>query len=233
MQWYKDLFDWDAACHRIAIDDSTNCSRLALYPHAASRIAEYAPNAKIIYSMRHPVARMESHYTYDVAKGWVDNGSKIPTGKYGDLLDTSMYAKQLQPYRDSFGEENILLLRFEELVSKPATTLQLVCRFLGIDPSFTFRSLDKAHSSNAGRRPGELGYYVYRFRQYMPFWTYFTARLPPKYANAVRSLFTRKNVTNPTFSPDRQEVILAELRNDLRRLRSDFGFDVSPWGIKI
>lgn len=233
MQWYKDLFKWDAACHRIAIDDSTNCSSLALYPHAAGRIAEYAPNAKIIYSMRHPVARMESHYTYDVAKGWADNGSKIPTGKYGDLLDTSMYAKQLQPYRDSFVQENILLLRFEELVSKPAMTLQRVCRFLGIDPSFTFRSLDKAHSSNAGRRPGELGYYVYRFRNYMPFWTYFTARLPPKCANVVRSMFSRKNVTNPTFSPERQEAILAELRNDLRRLRSDFGFDVSPWGIDI
>lgn len=233
MQWYKDLFDWDAACHRIAIDDSTNCSKLALHPHAAGRIAEYAPAAKIIYSMRHPVARMESHYTHDLAKGWRDDGSTIPTGKYGDLLETSMYARQLQPYRDSFPEENILPLRFEELVSEPATTLQRVCRFLEIDPSFTFRSLDKAHSSNAGRRPGELGYYVYRFRQYMPFWTYFTAHLPPKYANAVRRMFRRKNVTNATFSPDRYEAILAELRNDLCRLRSDFGFDVSPWGIEI
>ena len=197
----------------------------------ADRIAEYAPNAKIIYSMRHPVARMESHYTQELAKGWRDDGSKIPTGKYGDLLETSMYAKQLQPYRDSFPEENILLLRFEEMISEPAATLQRVCLFLGIDPSYTFQSLDKAHSSNAGRRPGELGYYIYRFRQYVPFWTQVTARLPARYANAVRRLFQRKGVRNSTFSHARQQAILAELQDDLRRLHNDFAFDVEPWGI--
>lgn len=233
MQWYRDLFDWDAARHRIAIDDTTDCSKLRLYPDAADRIAEYAPNAKIIYSMRHPVARMESHYTQDLAKGWRDDGSKIPTGKYGDLLETSMYAKQLQPYRDSFPEENILLLRFEEMISEPAATLQRVCRFLGLDSSFTFRSLDKAHSSNAGRRPGELGYYIYRYRRYVPFWIQITARLPARYANAVRRLFERKHVRNSTFSHARHQAILAELRDDLRRLHNDFAFDVEPWGIDL
>lgn len=231
MQWYDDLFDWDGACHRIAIDDSTNCSKLALYPHAADRIAEYAPNAKIIYSMRHPVARMESHYTQELAKGWRDDGSKIPTGKYGDLLETSMYAKQLQPYRDSFPEENILLLRFEEMIREPSTTLQRVCSFLGIDSSFTFRSLNKAHSSNAGRRPGDLGYFIYRFRHHVPFWAPITARLPARYANAVRRLFQRKGVRNSTFSHARYQAVLAELQDDLRTLHNDFAFDVEPWGI--
>ena len=103
---------------------------------------------------------MESHYPHGLAKGWRDDGSTIPTGKFGDLLETSVYGRQLQPYRDSFPEENILLLRFEEMISEPAATLQRVCLFLGIDPSYTFQSIDKAHSSNAGRRTGELGYYV-------------------------------------------------------------------------
>src|SRR5262245_53029682 len=61
MSWYESLFAHGRT--RPAIGDaSTSYARSGIFPNTVHRIVEHAPNARIIYSVRHPIDRIESAY---------------------------------------------------------------------------------------------------------------------------------------------------------------------------
>ena len=130
---YREMWDWNPEQHKVALEKTTNYSKVTIFPMAASRMAEVAPNAKIMYIMRHPFERMESQYTLGRATGWRESKRSLRQGVHQDLIECSRYAKQLDAYFRLFPRENMLLLRFEELRDSPAVLLDRVCGFLAID----------------------------------------------------------------------------------------------------
>ena len=70
LDWYRSLWESDSARHRVALEASTNYSKAAIFPRTAERLRTTAPNARLIYLMRDPIARLEFHYTLGRAKGW-------------------------------------------------------------------------------------------------------------------------------------------------------------------
>ena len=229
LRWYEGLWDWDARVHRVALEKSTNYSKLDVFPQTVERLHSVAPHVKLIYQMRNPLERIESHYTLELAKGWRHDPESLPIGRDRDVIETSLYAKQLAPYFERFPRENILLLRFEEFVTEPRAVLARVCRFLEVDERFEFHGAEQAHSSNAGRRPGEIGGLIYRHRWRIPFWNAIHRRLPPEAIARIRGLLSRSASSNVRLSERQRQLALAEISEDLRRLESEFGFDLSPW----
>jgi hypothetical protein len=59
--WYMSLFSGYNGEEAI-IDASTSYSRTSAFPNTISRIIKHVPEAKILYSVRHPLDRMESAY---------------------------------------------------------------------------------------------------------------------------------------------------------------------------
>jgi hypothetical protein len=59
--WYMSLFSGYNG-ERAVIDASTSYSRANAFPNTISRIIKHVPDAKILYSVRHPLDRMESAY---------------------------------------------------------------------------------------------------------------------------------------------------------------------------
>ncbi len=59
--WYMSLFSGSNG-ERAIIDASTSYSRTNAFPNTISRIIKHVPDAKILYSVRHPLDRMESAY---------------------------------------------------------------------------------------------------------------------------------------------------------------------------
>ncbi len=100
----------------------------------AGRIRDLVPDARLIVSVRNPVHRAYSQY-----KHWVQETAY--RGSFEDFLrehpgavERGRYLSLLRPYLDQFPREQILVIVFEDLVSRPADTIGAVYRFIGVDP---------------------------------------------------------------------------------------------------
>ena len=77
----------------------------------AKRIAEYNPDAKILISLREPVARAYSHYLFLQNKGTVSKESYeeyVSRDPY--VLNVSRYADNLKKYLKHFPEGQVLVV---------------------------------------------------------------------------------------------------------------------------
>ncbi len=232
LDWYRSLWESDSARHRVALEASTNYSKVAIFPRTAERLRTTAPNAHLIYLMRDPIGRLESHYTLGRAKGWRDSKQSLNRGVHADLIECSRYAKQIDQFRDYLDAGRMLLVLFEDLKDAPAATLDHVCRFCGIDDSYDYCGLDLAHNTNSGRRPGELGQILYRARRWLPFWHSLSRHISPTERDRIRRIFNRQHSHNVRLPDPQRRFVLGELESDLKRLRDEYGVDTSSWNLE-
>ncbi len=123
-------------------------------PHAAERMAEVIPQARLIALLRNPVDRAYSHYFMQRRHGQEtgsfeeaveaeiarladgekepsehERGSGVSQGS-SDLLARGIYVDQLLRWSRFFDDEQMLVLKSEDLFERPAHTLRVVLDFL-------------------------------------------------------------------------------------------------------
>lgn len=121
-------------------------------PETATRIKQYNANAKIVVILRDPIKRAYSHYKMDLALGRTNRS-------FGDLLkkEVELYKKDMLPwnsylgmsfyknsvksYKDNF--EEVLVLRFERLMTDEKHELKKLIEFLEISELADFSMLHK------------------------------------------------------------------------------------------
>lgn len=117
-------------------DISTEYSKSPEYPNVADHARRVlGKNAKVIYMVREPVARLLSHHQHMLnARGSERMGEDINAeiDRRSELINYSRYAMQLTPWMESFGRENIHVIVFEEYVRERARVTDAVCDFLGV-----------------------------------------------------------------------------------------------------
>ena len=130
------LTQFDHCTDEIAIGDaSTSYSRIRYYPKVIERIVDFSPDAKIIFVVRHPLERIESAYAERIVKPGTRHHGTLNTSvrQIPMMVDSSRYWEVFDAYRQSFPEENILVVWFEELTQNQEKVFPELCRFLGID----------------------------------------------------------------------------------------------------
>ncbi|MCC7087153.1 MAG: sulfotransferase [Pirellulales bacterium] len=211
-QNYLKLFE--NAGHATIIGESSTLYTKA--PHingVPGRIAQFNPEARLIYVMRDPVERTISHYWHHVNHNdeWREPLAAIRDSSL--YRDVSNYAMQLDPYVRLFGIDRIFVLTFEELTAAPARTLAKVFHWLGVDDQFTPRNLNE----RANVTPEQID--QVRFRgwlkrlRFSPFWNRVGPWVPKQLRMAARSYSTRK--------VDRKVEQMNEVRSYLRPLQAD------------
>ncbi len=130
--WYENQFD-KTARWRAEVDP--NYAKRDIFKQVPERIAACAPNAKIIYILRDPVTRAVSHFQHSQLMGQsVPDSRDLFTSQSGQhILATSRYYWQIEPWRQHFGDDNILLLDFHQVTQDLTATIQTLNRFLGIE----------------------------------------------------------------------------------------------------
>lgn len=130
LDWYRGLF---AAANQedICGESSTHYTKLPDLPDALPRLAEYLPDAKYIYVMRHPVDRLVSHYVHGWTERTIGGAIDEAAAKYPALIDYGRYAMQITPYLERFGKDRVLPVFFDRLLAEPEAELARVCHFLG------------------------------------------------------------------------------------------------------
>jgi hypothetical protein len=128
---------------------------------AMPRIWAYNPGMRLILCLRHPVERAYSHWAMETGRHWdtLSFADAIATEtercrqalphqhRVFSYLSRGFYSEQLRRLWQCFPKEQTLILRQEQLLADPASTLSQVHRFLGVEPLPPRQAL----SANSGR----------------------------------------------------------------------------------
>ena len=147
-EWYLSHFE-EANINDLIGESSTHYTKLPTYPHTIERLQKYLPDAKFIYVMRHPINRLVSQYIHEWSQRVISVGINESIDPHPELLEYSLYTKQLQPYFDTFGQERVLPIFFERMLTTPQTELERICRFIGYkDQPQCYQELNASNVSN-------------------------------------------------------------------------------------
>ncbi len=229
MGWYRDLWQWDGDVHRIALEASTNYTKMPGFPNAAARIATIAEaRFRFIYIMRDPVKRIESHRIHRMDTHWREF-ERDPGGFSEHEINTSRYAMQLEPYFAHFPAERIFLTSLEELKEDPERVLRDIFRFLGVDPEFrpvTATALNtRSHRADAP---------LLRRARALPLVRRLGFLVPPALRGAIRSRLKGAYHDRLLISDEERGDVLEALRPDLLELKARYDIDpAEKWGISV
>ncbi len=117
-------------------EGSTGYTKRPASEGVAERIHAFNPDARLVYVMRDPFARLVSHYRHMTQKGWEKESLPQAIRRPSNYLPFSHYAYQLRPYLQLFGPPSIYLDTFESFVASPVSFCARLFEWLGIDASF-------------------------------------------------------------------------------------------------
>jgi len=222
---YYGLWEFDHAKHKVALEASTSYTKAPLFTSPAERIQQSGINIKIIYIMRHPVERICSQIKISNRFGWevFDKEGNINN----NTISVSKYYHQILEYYKRFPIEDILLLSFEKFTQNPNEVLDEVCRFLDIDTSFKFKLIDGSlHKSTIYLYRDDyvtrVMFGVHSHEEYLAFLknNKFKAKILIRYLKMTGKL-----------SRSQKRRIYNKIKDDIEKLKTELGFDVSEWGL--
>ena len=221
LDWYLGLFD-GLAPGRVALEASTE---YAAHPHrgdAAREISVAWPGeARFVYLVRDPVARVQSQVRHDLARG---RPGLDKTGLTALQVDLSRYAHQLDRYRQAFPDNFPLVLSIDQLNRSPETVLPLVCRHLGIEPEVAFEGVDVRH--NVGGRVSPLSPIWNAARRTPVLGPGLERALPPALRARIRQrIVWRGRRGRAHLTPEEKRTLLQAVDGDLVRLAREYGID--------
>ncbi|HEX3420978.1 MAG TPA: sulfotransferase domain-containing protein [Candidatus Udaeobacter sp.] len=113
------------------------CPSYLYSEEAATRIAAYRPDMKLLVCLRPPVEMIYSWYWYGrnaVVTSLPKSFAEMMENPF--LRDLGCFARHLKPYLDRFSPQNILVVQFGAIQSDPDRVRQGVYEFLGVAADF-------------------------------------------------------------------------------------------------
>jgi hypothetical protein len=223
IDWYLSHFR-EAGRAKAIGEASPNYTRYPFYPHVPSRIACILPDVKLIYVLRHPIARIRSHYLHDLARGREKQPIAAAVLDDERYITASQYAAQIEEYLRFFDFNRLLILKSEELYERRRETVNRILHFLKVDEIDVPLHLDfEVHRTQEKFVPNR----VLSIARNMP-----GRQLVPRPVRQVGLRLIAQRVESAVDIPeDVQNVLVKRLAPDLRRLRSMLGKQFDAWGL--
>ena len=227
IDWYQQHF---TRLDKVQGEISPSYSKCHLYPEIPQKIHEVNPTAKLIYVVREPISRIESHLSHSIgsdAKGL--SAEEILADSYDNFVNTSRYLSQIERYLEFFELSQILVISAERLRKDRLKTLGDIFRFLGVDDQFRSENFDDIrHDSSVKVKRNMLGRI---FAQYPVL-----RQLESGIKNVVpRSLYplagrlVGSRFEKPALPPDVRKKLVATLHHEVIGLRALTGNEFDEW----
>ena len=223
IDWYASLFA-DVTTQTAVGEGSTSYTMEAVRPHAAERLAAALPDARLIYIVRNPIARIESAWKHLRIKGRTRDDLPRALGRFPTLLDTSLYWKQIQRYRRHFDDDRIHVLFFEDFLADPEAELRRCCTFLDIDPAAPMGDARKPRNVSHGREvETRLGRALRRIPRPKGFTT------PRPVRPLVERIRFSRFTAQPRWTKQARAHVLGQLEPDARQFLEFYGKPADYW----
>lgn len=225
---YAALWSLDPDRHRVALEASTSYTMRPAVEGVPGRVAALAgPEPRFLYLLRDPIDRVASHLSHlATRRGGAD---RVGEDDFLAAIHVSRYAAQLEPWAALWPRERFLLLRHEALVADPGAVTARALRFLDLpsaaegDPA-----LGAAHNTRDAIAADQVladvlvrAPWLGPLRRWVPdpLWRKVRAGIGARTSHTVR------------LGPQRREAARRALADDVRRLREEWGVDVSGWSV--
>lgn len=121
-------------------------------PDAPARIKKYAPRAKLIAVLRHPIDRAESHIRHLLSKSEISEHMSLTEmlAARPDIFENGNYAAHLERYYALFPKEHLYVDTYDAVTADPLAVITRVDAFLGIRPHVP-KALGMRYNSSAFR----------------------------------------------------------------------------------
>lgn len=232
--WYEALYDVDPARHRYRLEASTDYAKAPFVTGVWERMtADPAVRVKLLYILRHPLRRIESHARYVQTTG--KEIGQQPSPKADHSLDAglspvnlavSAYATQLDAFAEADRAGALHVLTLEELTADPAGTLAGVARFLDLDPAGFGTEAPASNQAGSKRQASPLWHALSRLRPVMALGR---ALLPAETRTRIRNAFRQRVTAEGRFTLDTAEerALAALYAPEMGRLSAERGIAVS------
>lgn len=231
LEWYESLFSTMPEGD-LKGESSTHYTKLPTYPDAAHRFHTHLPNAQLIYVMRDPIDRLVSQYIHEWSQRVIEADCTIDHAidVHSPLVEYSMYAMQLKPYIELYGQERILPVFFERLMAQPQQEFERIGRFLGISTPMCWEP-DEAKNVSAQRQ--RRGPFLDAVLRVPLFQRLRRMMMPESMRERIRSRWTMQE--RPELSASSIQKLQDQLDPDIRQLGEMLGIelDCSTFKAKI
>lgn len=208
--------DFDAARHRFAMEGSTGYTKF-FERGAAEAIHAYGVRPKLVYIVRNPFDRIESHYNFML---------QDPAWRFGitdtSLVQTSNYWLYVSDYAAVFGRENLLVLEYETLSRDPRAAVNATCDFLGLARLETLAAPEARNVTELPRSDLER-----RLRRLLPG---LGGGAPEAVKAPVRRVLAALRPDKSRLTPAERAKVKETLAPDMARFAAATGIDVGKWG---
>ena len=192
-------------------------------PAVVDRVWDYAPDLKIIVSLRDPVERALSQHRHLVRLGIVANEDlrfEACLQTNPTYVDQGRYFTHLSRWFDRFGADRVLVVLMEDVIADPEKVASRLYRFLGVNQDHRPAGLNRV--SNAS--------YVTRYSQLERLVRGLSGRIESigggKAWNALAATGLRSAYRKFNRRPS-ESVIPPPLQNTIEQLRATFSPEVA------
>jgi hypothetical protein len=226
LDWYRSHFD---PAKPVRLESSPNYTTWPHHQGIAERMAGVVPDAKLIFMVRDPVARIEAHWVHNYAKRR-ERGTVIETITHPNTTYVlrSRYFMQLQQFLRFYDRERILVFQQSDLRDRRPETLREVFEFVGVDPDFQHRAFNVVrHRTSKKRRMSKAGMKAQEWSR-----TDWGRRIPRAFWNYTEAgLRLSKPIERPSLHDELPKDVIKTLREDAMALREFTGRDFDNWSI--
>ena len=226
LDWYRSHFD---PSKPVRLESSPNYSTWPHHEGIPERMAEVVPDARLIFVVRDPIARIEAHWVHNYAKRR-ERGTVIETITHPNTTYVlrSRYFMQLERFLRFYDRSRILVFQQSDLRDRRAETLREVFEFVGVDPSFRHKAFETVrHRTAKKRRATKAGMKVQEWSR-----SDWGKRIPKVFWNyAEGGLRLSRPIERPNLRDQLPDEVLETLREDALKLREFTGRDFANWSI--
>jgi hypothetical protein len=225
-QWYESLFA-DGRGKKALGEASASYTKYPYFKQVPQRIASLVPSMKCLYLLRSPIERIYSHYLHNIYAGIETEPFARAILDRPLYIQASLYYNQIEQYLQHFPRAHLKVLLLEELQQAPAKTVKEVFTFLSIDPEFTPPNLSEVKHQSKLKR-GRDNRLMKLFRK-APFYNFLADTIPDSVKASAAVLLKAKLQDPQPISDALYHQLLDQLSDDLDRLETFLGKDLSHW----
>ena len=210
---------------------------------ARRRIATDLPNVRLVAVLRDPVDRAYSNWMHlwsdglepcaDVVEACAREQERVDAGwaPFWHYRGLGSYGRQFADLYDHVSPDQVLVLRYRDLVDEPQATLNRVCRFLGVAEDVVTavpagNSRPFVHASVRTRVLGPVLRAGASGGRFFPPRVWRTVSRP-----LVAQLHQRGNPERPALSPEQREALRGPFLEDIALLERITGESYDDWRV--
>ena len=138
---------------QLCAEASTAYTKQPTFERVPQRAFELiGPDLKVIYIIRKPIERMVSHLHHCISSGiWEPCDLKSAIGAYPELIQYSEYGKQIAPWIERFGPDQVRIVRFDDYMSNRRARCVELWNWLGAEPCPQLIDEEKAFNASKSK----------------------------------------------------------------------------------